>query len=109
MIHTLSSLVRASSPNEAVGLIVRDHIVLELTNASDQPESSFAVGVDDIIKAVDEANLSMTEADWEGIILWHSHPGGGIGPSRVDMRNRVPRWSHLVLTIDGDDIIPTWY
>ena len=109
LIHTLGQLALAKAPNEAVGLIVRGDQVVELTNGSDHPEDSFSVGVDDITLQLDRLGLILTQDEWHEVILWHSHPGGGIGPSRVDMRNRVPAWAHLVITLTPDEVIPTWY
>lgn len=49
-------------------------------------------------------------ADWGKITIWHTHPGGGIGPSRADMRGRIKQMGNLVITITPElDGIPTWF
>lgn len=52
------------------------------------------------------------EADtalWPEVIFWHTHPGGGIGPSRVDMQNKPPSGYNLVIALTEDGPVPTFY
>lgn len=107
--ETLTNLAKTASPNEAVGLILPDESVIPLPNRSPTPRNSFQFGVDDIRLSLENAGVTLTEADWWMVVLWHTHPSGGVGPSRLDMKHKVPRLTHLVLTLDGDDVIPSWY
>lgn len=103
-LHTeLLQLSLQRSPAEAVGLILSDDRVVELPNHAEEPGAAFVTSRADIIRALDD------EADLDSVVLWHSHPGGGVGPSKVDMRNKTPFKSHLVVAIVGADIIPAWY
>jgi proteasome lid subunit RPN8/RPN11 len=47
--------------------------------------------------------------DLAELTLWHSHPNGGVGPSRIDMQQRLPHFEHLVVTLDSGRVLFTWY
>jgi len=47
--------------------------------------------------------------DPQDVTLWHSHPSGGVGPSRIDMQQKIPMANHLVLALVEGEVIPTWY
>lgn len=94
------------SPHEAVGLILEDGRVLELPNHSGSPEDSFTVHKEDIVMLLFEL---MEHIDLNKVTLWHSHPSGGVGPSRIDIRNKTLFTSHLVVSIIDGDLVPTWY
>lgn len=95
------TLLRA--PNEAVGLILSDGRVVELVNRSDNPTSNFSVARDDLLELVrnDPSPLEVS--------LWHSHPAGGLGPSRIDLQNKTPLKSHLVVSLVDGAIVSSWY
>lgn len=93
-------------PEEAVGFLTVEGRVIELTNRSIKPEANFEVTKADLINVLsDESNYT----DLTRIIFWHSHPGGGIGPSRTDMQQKIPGITHLVATIVDDDLVYTFY
>ncbi len=96
-------MILSQSPREAVGLILSDDRVVELTNYSDNADTHFEVHKSDILVALKD------ELDSSAVIFWHSHPGGGIGPSRTDMRQKIAFQYHLVLTLIDGEIVPTWY
>lgn len=93
------------APLEAVGLILSDDRIIELPNRAERPEELFVASRNDIIEAIEhERNIHLEE-----VVLFHSHPGGGVGPSRLDMRNKTPFRYHLVVTIIDNDVVYTWY
>lgn len=99
----LLRLTKLRAPQEAVGLILSDGSIVELTNHSSTPESAFEVHRSQIIDALGgELNPS-------AVIFWHSHPSGGVGPSRTDMRNRTLFSGHLVVSLVDGDLIASWY
>ena len=98
----LSEAALSAAPHEAVGIIVDEQHVVVLPNTSTNPETGFVLEKSHIREA-------LSGYDAEAIIIWHSHPSGGVGPSRLDMKNRVPGVGHLVVTIDGKGPIFTWY
>lgn len=97
------ALLRA--PLEAVGLIYPWGEVVELPNGSDSPENSFRLTKQEMVDALGWVD----EEDMQYCALWHSHPSGGVGPSRIDLQNKTPFTYHLVVSIVDGDIVPTWY
>lgn len=91
------------APFEAVGLILSKGRVVELPNHSETPENRFKVSRADILAALGN------ETDLAEVVFWHSHPGGGIGPSRIDMQEKTLFLSHLVVTLEDTTLIPSWY
>lgn len=99
----ISQVVFSEKPREAVGLLTSDGRVIQLTNRSSEPESNFEITKADLLEALSsESNLT-------GLIFWHSHPGGGIGPSRTDMQQKIPHLQHLVVSVLEDDLVYTFY
>lgn len=112
--HPLSELEEAQlhskaidlSPKEAVGLLTEDGRLIMLPNHSEHPESNFVIRKEDILSAI---RMHKLEGDLAGLTLWHSHPNGGVGPSRIDMQQRLPFLHHLVVTLIDADVVFTWY
>ena len=104
ILHThLRQFAIAASPREAVGLILSDLSVVRLPNYASAPEHQFKVAKNDILNALgDEENL-------DEVVFWHSHPMGGLGPSRLDMKHKTLFNHHLVLSVVENDIVPSWY
>lgn len=111
LLKTLESIAHRVAPREAVGLLVGDPLtkVIELPNRSLSPSDSFMVTGGDIKIALENGGFDIHSLDWSIVTLWHTHPSGGVGPSRVDLRNKLPELNHLVVSITDDGIIPTWY
>ena len=99
-------LVRAfeATPYEAVGLILPDRRVVSLPNRADA-DSTFRVSKADIIAALEGVERQYLDE----VVLWHSHPSGGIGPSTTDLQQKTQFTYHLVVSIVDGDIVPTWY
>lgn len=101
----LEQLAREASPYEAVGIISHDGSVYPLPNRHKEPQSAFELHKQDLIELIEyHPELVLTE-----LTLWHSHPSGGVGPSRVDMQNKTPIRYHLVVTLLKDGIELTFY
>lgn len=81
-----------------------DDRVIELTNRAKNPEVNFSVSRRDILSMLHDQLDNL-----EDVALWHTHPGGGVGPSRIDMQQRLPFLSHFVVTLSESDIVITWY
>lgn len=101
----LHLMVLQSEPREAVGLLTNDGRVISLPNRAYEPENSFEVTKEDILSAIRGYEVE----DLTDLTIWHSHPGGGVGPSKIDMQQKLPFLNHLVVTIVDDDIVLTWY
>lgn len=98
----LKQIIQKRLPAEAVGLILNDGTVVELTNLA-EVDSNFQVTRKEILEALS------TESSIENVALWHSHPNGGVGPSRTDMVEKTPLPYHLVLSVVNSDLVATWY
>ena len=108
VLYHLRDLSYKASPREAVGLIFSNQ-VLELPNRAGKPESTFEVTRADLRWGAEKLGASATDLVRGEVILWHSHPGGGVGPSLQDLRHKTPFKYHLVVALVDGDIIPTWY
>lgn len=104
-----SLLMRAlnSAPREACGIIHKS-VAYSLANASSSPLDSFEFDRQHFKDLVEMLGIPLEDVA-EEVILWHSHPAGGVGPSRFDMQNKTPLKHHLVVSLVEHDIVPTWY
>lgn len=101
-------------PREAVGLLWAPpgdvERVIPLVNHSETPERSYAVRVDELVDAFELATGErITEIDHTQLTLWHSHPSGGVGPSRGDMveRAKTPLLRCMVISVTDDSFVTT--
>lgn len=109
LVREIASIGEERRPNEACGILLPfDHKgkrVWELPNRSKYPHDSFEMHGKDIALIV---------ADWDGpyedIVIWHTHPGGNVGPSSADLRNRVTKLANLVVTLSEEgEPLATWF
>lgn len=105
LLAALREVVKSEAPREAVGLLTADRRIIMLPNRASDPGKNFAVHKEDILSALRREEIE----DVADLTLWHSHPNGGVGPSRVDIQQRLPFFNHLVVTLVPDDIVLTWY
>ena len=110
--YEMTEIAKLRAPSEACGLLVdvpppgRRSRCIELPNRSMAHHDSALIRTNDVRQALE---------GWEGnyAAIWHSHPGGNIGPSRGDMHARsksMPDLGYLVLTIVSDsETVVTWY
>lgn len=93
------------APNEACGLVVPDldlpcdEWVHELTNRSPDPTNSYTFDTS-VVKEL----LTNPEV-WEDILVWHTHPGGRVGPSPGDMEARHPKLKYLVVALPRGEAV----
>lgn len=99
-------------PHEVGGILFPEPVdglwVFGMVNHADNTLNSISFEPDEIEMV---GNLWVTrDEDWHELTLWHSHPSGNIGPSRMDMRNRVPQLGNLVVALTPEGtLIPTWF
>lgn len=101
----LLEIVTDRLPNEAAGLILPSGKVIELTNHAEEPHHAFMMEKRDIVNAL----AGIEEGDLDRVTVWHSHPSGGVGPSRIDLQQKTRFTYHLVVALVNDDLVPTWY
>lgn len=105
-IRLLGSLRR---PHEACGLIVPrlgvapKAWVHELPNVTTtDPTDSYAIGRSSLFGLWEELKKSPFTVSWDALVIWHTHPGGGVGPSKMDMQTKLAEFDYLVVTLpDG--------
>lgn len=115
MINTIADIGRTRGPHEACGLLlptpIRGVQVIELPNHSESPEDSFELRGNDMISALETVLGTVTEDMIPGLTVWHTHPSGGVGPSRMDLQNKAAYMNNLVVTLfdDGKPPLATWF
>lgn len=95
------------APLEACGLILPDGSVVQLPNVSPEPLTSYVVDVDSLVdefyKFAESVVLPVSDLEPRWFTIWHTHPGGVVGPSRADMRQKVDGFRYLVVTLPGGE------
>lgn len=106
----LLELLNDALPREVGGVIIDGQHIMVLTNHA-EGNSSFEFRVWELREAINDYGMGSAPGPEiaDRVTLWHTHPGGGVGPSREDMRNKTPLKYHLVLALVEGDIVPTWY
>lgn len=75
------------APEEACGIVLLDQpkpLVIQLINCSSEPETSYKLGNEEL------AMKLSPETPPSQVVIWHTHPGGNVGPSQQDLRQRYP-------------------
>lgn len=98
---------RAEDPNEACGIVTPDSRVTRLPNRSLSPTDSYEIAPDDLVheiqmyclrKGVEPSQLTPAH-----FVIWHTHPGGVVGPSKGDFTHRLPDFQYVVITLPGGE------
>lgn len=114
-LEEIERIGRLRAPNEAGGLMVpRSHpvrgaTVRELPNRSPRPLDGTRILLDDLRYELGDWLGETPQEVVEKLVVWHTHPGGLIGPSQDDLRQAVPDVPFLVVTLLPDRAVPTWY
>lgn len=100
---------RAEEPNEACGVITPDSMVTLLPNSSPSPKNSFVIATKDLVNAMNEylerSEVHPTILTREHFIIWHTHPGGVVGPGPGDLRERLPGFQYLVVSLPNGEAV----
>jgi proteasome lid subunit RPN8/RPN11 len=100
-------------PAEACGILLpspwKKSWILEVPNRSKHCHDSFEYTLYDLRAVLHDWANQATPEEMEQLTLWHTHPSGGVGPSRIDMRNRIQGTHHLVVTLTDEGPVPSWY
>lgn len=115
IVEEIMNLVATQSDPEAelCGVILptpyRGNQVFSIPNRAKDTHSSYVMSGSDIRLTVEgwleEADTTL----WREVVFWHTHPGGGIGPSRIDMQNRPPSGYNLVIALTTSGPVLTFY
>ena len=103
-------------PSEACGLILptpRDGAtgsqVVELPNRSMNHTDSYEIQPIDIPLEIGPWLEDATPEEVHRVAIWHSHPGGSVGPGSIDLEKKIPNAAYLVVALVGNELIPTWF
>lgn len=110
IVDQILSIGREKSPAEACGIVTPDLRVVVLPNRHPtSTHDSFVIEAEDLVNAIQDFVLrsDLNPEQVRGItrghfMVWHTHPGGQIGPSRGDIANKIEGFLNLVVTLpDG--------
>lgn len=98
---------REQSPAEACGIVTPDLRVVVLPNRHPtSTRDSFVIEAKDLVDSVmaymERTGVKPHELTRGHFLVWHTHPGGQVGPSQGDLDNRVEGFQNMVVTLpDG--------
>jgi proteasome lid subunit RPN8/RPN11 len=91
-----------TAPNEACGLLVLDngyYEVYHLANEASDPTSGYKMSPASIGEVITDMET------WDNdVTIWHTHPGGTVGPSDADLASLVSGCRYLVVTIPSAEV-----
>jgi proteasome lid subunit RPN8/RPN11 len=108
-IHALGEL---RAPAEACGLLLpvpfgtradgRPRTVIEMPNRAARPHDSYYFTTDDVKIEIGKWMAYQPPAVLKDIIIWHTHPGGGVGPSTDDIKQKQNGVTYAVVALTSD-------
>lgn len=91
------------APAEACGVLlpVPDgaRTVVELPNRSQRAHDSYMFTTDDVVMELKDWLVEQSDEVRSGIIVWHTHPKGNIGPSRTDLQGKQQGVTYAVVAL----------
>lgn len=92
------------APHEVCGIIVREwegFRIVQLHNRADDPTDSYR------IDSATLRTLALKPETWKHVAVWHTHPGGRVGPSPGDLATKIPEVKYLVVTVPTGEAV--WF
>jgi len=93
-----------AAPEEACGLIVNETMgvqVIPLKNRAEDPTASY------VIDNATLRQLALKPKTWAHVAVYHTHPGGQVGPSSGDLEHKVNGVKYVVVTVPTGEIV--WF
>jgi proteasome lid subunit RPN8/RPN11 len=90
-------------PHEACGLIIPEvdqapiNWVKKMINRAENPFNSYRLDPATIQQLTED--LGRDNPAWDNVIVWHTHPSGHVGPSDLDIKERIDGLKYLVVAI----------
>lgn len=88
----------AHRPNEVCGIYTKTKL-FTLENVSRDPTNSYQIDAEELVQLL--RRLQIEDTDEFGI--WHTHPGGMVGPSAGDIPTKIPGFNYFVMAIPGGE------
>lgn len=101
--HILGLGIEAA-PEEACGLLVNEIHgvrVVPMANRAENPVNGYR------IDPVTVRQLALKHKQWSHVAVWHTHPGGLVGPSAGDLEHKLNNVNYLVVTIPTGEFV--WF
>lgn len=92
------------APEEVCGLIVnetRGVQVIPLRNRAEDPTASY------VIDNATLRQLALKPKTWAHVAVYHTHPGGQVGPSARDLEHKISGVKYVVVTIPTGEVV--WF
>jgi proteasome lid subunit RPN8/RPN11 len=91
------------APAEACGIIVNlpkdGYRLYHLANEATDPTGGYRISAESLAEVVE------SEEVWEdSVTIWHTHPGGLVGPSEGDLRNMMEGCRYMVVTLPSLEV-----
>jgi proteasome lid subunit RPN8/RPN11 len=83
--------------------------VVEIENKAKNPLDSFEFTTKELREALEEWFSEAKDQNPFDLVLWHTHPSGGVGPSRTDIQQKIAGVVHLVVALTDDGPVPSFY
>lgn len=91
-----------AAPEEACGIIVNETgavRVVQMHNRAEKPGDSYR------IDPVTIRSLHLRPHVWAHVAVWHTHPGGNVGPSPGDLAAKVEGVKYIVVTVPTGEAV----
>lgn len=115
LVSQIAQIGHQRAPAEACGLLLPMPVygiqIIELPNRAKKPHDSFTMKGEDMLLALEQTFRGDFPEDLiDSLTVWHTHPGGNVGPSRFDLHNKPARLKSLVVTLrEGEPPLATWF
>lgn len=89
------------APHEACGILVNETQgvrVVKLVNRAEDPTSSYRIDNTTL------RQIALKPEMWAHVAVWHTHPGGHVGPSPGDLAVKVQGVKYVVVTIPTGEV-----
>lgn len=97
------------APNEACGIVTPDLAVVQLPNSATSPTDSYAIASEDLGDAVwryhVKSGADMNALSPAHFMVFHTHPGGVVGPGPGDMHNKVGAFQYIVISLPNGEAV----
>jgi len=108
-VDKIMELGMVAHPNEACGVILPDNTLVEISNIAKHPTWSYILDPAGFTNALNgylqKPDSRGDELYMDSIIIWHTHPGGVVGPSDGDKAEMIGDLRYLVVTLPSGEAI----
>lgn len=77
----------------------------QLSNISDDPTTGYHISPEDAGQVVTHHELVTPAMFYDRALIWHTHPGGMVGPSKLDLETMALHIRYLVMTIPTREVV----